>query len=301
MNTRRSISFVIIIAAFAMWVAIAAVSSSTTINALAPHPQQVTFENDTNRGGSDYRNFEVQANPAICRDECAKDPTCRAFTYVKPGVQGANARCWLKNSVPPASANTCCVSGMKSEAASSGGLEVDVNRKGSDYRHYDLPSNNPNQCRDDCMNDPRCKSFTYVRPSYWGPNAHCWLKDGVPAATQEGCCISGVKGGGGGDSGGGGGGDAGKLKGRWDFVCCSDQYNGWIVFEETQGNKFTGWMYKEHEKIAGEINGNRVTFRRNVSGGDWDVTMTLDGNTLTGTFTGPSPSNLDKNIRATKH
>src|SRR5215217_7665789 len=50
-----------------------------------------TSEDDTNRGGSDYRSFETQADPAICRNECAKDPTCRAFTYVKPGVQGATA------------------------------------------------------------------------------------------------------------------------------------------------------------------------------------------------------------------
>ena len=261
---------------------------------------QSNLEYDTNRSGSDYRNFELsQADPAICRNECQSDSTCRSFTYVKPGVQGAKDRCWLKSEVPAASANNCCVSGVKSGGSSSSGLEVNVNRRGGDYRDYDLPSNNPNQCRDDCMNDPRCKSFTYVRPSYWGPNAHCWLKESVPAATQEGCCISGVKGGGGGD---GGGGDAERLKGRWDFVCCSDNYNGWIVFQNTNGNKFSGWMYREDEKIAGEINGNKVTFRRSVSGGDWDVKMDLsqDGKTLTGTFTGPSPSNLDKNIRAIK-
>jgi hypothetical protein len=298
MNTRRSISFVIIIAAFVAWAAIAAASFSTTTIAIAPPPQQVTSENDTNRGGSDYRSFETQADPAICRNECAKDPTCRAFTYVKPGVQGANARCWLKNSVPGASANSCCVSGVKSEAASSGGLEVDVNRRGGDYRHYDLPSNNPNQCRDDCMNDSRCKSFTYLRPSYYGPNAHCFLKDSVPAATQEGCCISGVNGGG----GGGGGGDASQLKGRWDFVCCSDQYRGWIVFQNANGNKFTGWMYQEDHTIAGEIVGSTVTFKRTFSGGSQDYTMTLssDGRTLNGSFTGTSASNLDKNVRATK-
>jgi hypothetical protein len=55
-------------------------------------------------------------------------------------------------------------------------------------------------------------------------------------------------------------------------------------------------------RIAGEINGNTVTFRRTFSGGHWDVTMNLapDGKTLTGTFTGTAPSNIDRNVRATK-
>src|SRR6185369_134154 len=177
-------------------------ADSSNIKTIAIDPlltPQGTLEYDTNRAGSDYRNFEqAQADPAICRNECANESTCKAFTYVKPGVQGAKARCWLKSDVPNASANSCCVSGIKSGGDSSGGLEVNVNRRGGDYRDYELPSNNPNQCRDDCLNDSRCQSFTFLRPSYWGPNAHCFLKNSVPAATQEACCISGLKSGGGG-------------------------------------------------------------------------------------------------------
>jgi hypothetical protein len=188
------------------------------------------------------------------------------------------------------------VSGIKREAVSSGGLEVDVNRRGGDYRHYDLPSNNPNQCRDDCMNDPKCMSFTFLRPSYWGPNAHCFLKDSVPGATQESCCISGVKAG-----GGSAGGDAKGLEGTWKFVCCGNNYSGDIVFKPAGGNRFTGWMYQQDHTIAGQINGNTVTFKRTFSGGSWDVTLTLgpDG-TLNGSFTGDAPANLPRDIRATK-
>ena len=188
------------------------------------------------------------------------------------------------------------MSGIKREAVSPSGLEVDVNRRGGDYRHYDLPSNNPNQCRDDCMNDPKCRAFTFLRPSYWGVNAHCFLKDSVPGATQESCCISGVKAGGG-DVGG----DAKRLEGKWKFVCCGNQYSGDIFFNPAGGNRFTGWMYQQDHTIAGQINGNAVTFKRTFSGGSWDVTLTLnpDG-TLTGSFTGDAPANLPRDIRATR-
>jgi hypothetical protein len=306
LEIRRLLSLLTVVAALVMGAAsvrkivvstvAAANPSATTIAADPLITPQETFEYDTNRPGSDYRNFETQADPAICRNECANDATCRAFTYVKPGVQGATARCWLKNAVPGAAGNSCCVSGVKSGSSSGGGLEVNVNRKGGDYRHYDLASNNPNQCRDDCMNDPKCRSFTFLRPSYWGPNAHCFLKDSVPGATQEDCCISGVK------SGGGGGGEAGQLVGRWDFVCCSGQYSGWIIFENPNGNRFTGWMYQQDHKIAGEINGSTVTFKRTFSGGSQDYTITLsaDRRTLNGSFTGDGAANLTREISATK-
>jgi len=170
--------------------------------------QSLNLEYDTNRPGSDYRDFEIQADPARCRDACANDSTCRAFTYVKPGIQGQNAHCWLKSAVPNSSANNCCVSGVKSGGNSAGGLEVDVNRLGGDYRDFELRSNNPYDCREACANDSRCASFTYVRPSFFGQYSHCFLKSSVPDGRREGCCISGViragGGGRGGNSGGGG-------------------------------------------------------------------------------------------------
>jgi len=74
----------------------------------------LTLEYDVDRPGSDYRDFDLpQAMAEACRDACAGDPQCRAFTYVKPGVQGPNARCWLKESVPQGGPSSCCVSGVK--------------------------------------------------------------------------------------------------------------------------------------------------------------------------------------------
>lgn len=74
----------------------------------------VTLEQDTNRFGSDYHGFDLdEPNPGLCRTACAEDNRCRAYTYVKPGVQGANARCYLKGVAPEATTDTCCISGIK--------------------------------------------------------------------------------------------------------------------------------------------------------------------------------------------
>jgi len=72
------------------------------------------WEPNTDRPGSAYRSFDLPApRPETCRDACWAEPQCRAFTYVRPGVQGPHARCWLKNVVPPARPNDCCLSGVK--------------------------------------------------------------------------------------------------------------------------------------------------------------------------------------------
>lgn len=72
------------------------------------------LEKETNRLGNDYRSFELTADdPELCRAACDDDARCKAFTYVKPGLQGPAARCWLKDSVPTPRAEGCCVSGVK--------------------------------------------------------------------------------------------------------------------------------------------------------------------------------------------
>jgi hypothetical protein len=72
------------------------------------------LEPNTDRPGMDYSNFDLpSANPSLCEQACNGDPNCLAFTYVNPGVQGASARCWLKNGIPTAIPATCCDSGVK--------------------------------------------------------------------------------------------------------------------------------------------------------------------------------------------
>jgi len=70
------------------------------------------IEYKTDRYGSDYNSFEIQANPVACQTTCKNDTRCRAWTYVKPGVQASNAMCHLKNTVPNATSCEYCTSGV---------------------------------------------------------------------------------------------------------------------------------------------------------------------------------------------
>lgn len=80
-----------------------------------PNPNEyMTFEEGSVRSGWDYKDFDLEeADPGLCSDACLVDPECRAFTYVRPGIQGDAARCWLKNHAPPPQESPCCVSGAK--------------------------------------------------------------------------------------------------------------------------------------------------------------------------------------------
>ena len=148
------------------------------------------LEWNIDRPGSDYKSFGLPvANPLLCRDACAGDPECEAWTYVKPGYQCPDARCWLKHSVPSAVSSNRCVSGV----SRPGYMEWDIDRPGSDYKSFDLPVANPLLCRDACAGDPECEAWTYVKPGYQCPDARCWLKHSVPSAVSSNPCISGVK------------------------------------------------------------------------------------------------------------
>jgi hypothetical protein len=73
-----------------------------------------SIESELDRPGEDYRSFDLpRPEPALCQRACAEDGRCQAYTYVRPGVQGAAARCWLKAGVPAAGPNLCCTSGTR--------------------------------------------------------------------------------------------------------------------------------------------------------------------------------------------
>lgn len=73
----------------------------------------VTLEYGMDKLGGDYRHFTTGRDPEACRQACADDAMCKSYTFVKPGVKGPDAICFLKSSVPPSVANACCVSGAK--------------------------------------------------------------------------------------------------------------------------------------------------------------------------------------------
>jgi hypothetical protein len=76
---------------------------------------------NTDRYGSDYRSIQLTSpDPVYCRQQCEGDPNCVSFSYVRPGIQGPNAMCYLKNTAPVQYLNTCCISGLKSECLDTG-------------------------------------------------------------------------------------------------------------------------------------------------------------------------------------
>jgi hypothetical protein len=73
-----------------------------------------TLEFGVNRPGQDLTSIELAVASALeCQKACDGNPNCRAFTFVNPGVQGPNARCWLKSGVPAPQSHFCCTSGVK--------------------------------------------------------------------------------------------------------------------------------------------------------------------------------------------
>ena len=93
--------------------AVVAIVATTPSFAIA---QVVEF--NTERAGSDYRNFALAApGYKMCLQACEKDDRCKAWTYAQPGLQGPAARCWLKNLIPNRRASTCCISGYKKVVA----------------------------------------------------------------------------------------------------------------------------------------------------------------------------------------
>jgi hypothetical protein len=155
----------------------------------------VSMEYGYNRGGSDYRNFTLDSpEPKTCRQACAGEDRCQAFTYVPPGRQGAKARCWLKDSVPGRNPSEGLVSGVKgTDPIHAVTIERNYNRGGSDYRNFTLNDADPSICRQACADENQCAAYTYVPPGRQGPKARCWLKDSAPSRSSQDGLFSGVK------------------------------------------------------------------------------------------------------------
>jgi PAN domain len=75
--------------------------------------QSDTFSPNTDRFGSDFRNIAINGDAKACMSLCVRESQCRAWTFVKAGIQGPSARCFLKNPAPAPSPNPCCTSGIK--------------------------------------------------------------------------------------------------------------------------------------------------------------------------------------------
>ena len=66
-----------------------------------------------NLPGQDYKNVSVKGGSDECERACGSDSNCQAFTWVKPGVQGSDAVCWLKSDVGGLTEDPNCVTGVR--------------------------------------------------------------------------------------------------------------------------------------------------------------------------------------------
>ena len=156
-----------------------------------PRTVQIHVRNSSDLPGRDYRGFEITSDHpdmSVCMDACRDEDRCQAFTYVKPGVQGPLARCWLKDGVPARTSNEGTTSGIKVS------IEQGADFPGHDYDHFDVPAGrNADHCAMACALDaPLCRSWTYVEPGVQGTLGRCWLKDSVPGAIANAVTTSGV-------------------------------------------------------------------------------------------------------------
>lgn len=143
------------------------------------------FENDTDRLGNDIRNFPAPT-PESCNAACTQDGDCYAWTF----VQGPNSRCFLKRPVPTGVKNTCCISGLKQEGVAFRTTD-NQDRPGNDFLSFPIAKTIPQLCKQACINNVRCRAWTYVRPGVQGPDPVCYLKDPSPTPVSNACCISG--------------------------------------------------------------------------------------------------------------
>jgi hypothetical protein len=149
------------------------------------------------RPGGDYTSFVVKSgDPAACATTCEHDARCRAWAFSYPVTEHADAMCWLKSEVTKRIARTCCISGVRGAGVTeprTGATEFSIDRLGGDYRNVELAADPTGAaCKSACEAEGRCRAWTYVRPGYVGPTAHCLLKDRITPPRRKPCCISGV-------------------------------------------------------------------------------------------------------------
>ena len=141
--------------------------------------------------GSDYDNFNADS-VLVCRQTCAADSRCKAYTWVRPGVQGPSAHCWLKSRVPTLVRNDCCDSGSAQNILRPQlREEFNVNRPGADYRNFTAA--NYQLCQATCAQENQCAAWSWVRAGVQGPAPRCWLKSNGAHPVSDTNVTSGVK------------------------------------------------------------------------------------------------------------
>ncbi|MDD1654278.1 MAG: PEGA domain-containing protein [Methanomicrobiales archaeon] len=131
----------------------------------------------TDLRGGDYFHAESSIyDPGTCAQECLEDSRCIGSTYVKPGIQGQYAVCWLKDKAWTKQPNVNTVSFVKMTMQ-----ELDqTDLYGADDYRVDWPLDpkmTPQWCSDYCLSKEPCVAATFVKAgTIKGPNPICYLK-----------------------------------------------------------------------------------------------------------------------------
>jgi hypothetical protein len=141
--------------------------------------------------GGDYTNFEA-ASWFVCRNSCGGDSRCQAWTWVKPGIQGPAARCWLKDRTPPLVRNACCNSGSGANIRKADlKAEDKTDRPGFDINNFTVRG--WQECERACAGESQCGGWSYARAGVQGPQGRCWIKSRAPNPVVNPGIVSGVK------------------------------------------------------------------------------------------------------------
>lgn len=138
----------------------------------------VGFEEGMSRPGGDYHAVQLDGGDgdgARCRDLCAADERCRAFTY-----DSRSAECALKERVGDAVPAAGSVSGLAATR------EPQRLRGGEVYRETDEAS--AEACESRCAMEGRCESYAWHEASQ-----RCMLKDQVAPGRRCVGCVSGAR------------------------------------------------------------------------------------------------------------
>ncbi len=87
--------------------------AGTPVTIAETQPLNATFMPGVDMPGNDYSSKPISGNAVDCQNMCTADGKCLSWTWVKAGVQNAQAMCWLKNAVPPQRQNANTTSGIK--------------------------------------------------------------------------------------------------------------------------------------------------------------------------------------------
>lgn len=152
------------------------------------------LESNTDRPGSDYRNFVPSSpDPEHCQAACASESSCKAFTYVPPSGS-SSARCFLKSQVAGAYNTDGMRSGYRfvfGSLVSWVDDEPNMDRPGGDLSS--LWSSSWASCKSSCQANGSCRAWTWIPPRN-GESAWCALKSSIPSPRSTNNMVSGLKG-----------------------------------------------------------------------------------------------------------